>query len=485
MRKLIWLTLLTAVLVTSLLLVANVHASTVVNGTITQDTTWTAADSPYTLTSTVYVNNAVTLTIQPGVTVDLSSYSLQVNGVLNAVGTNDNRIVFMTGSAYTNSRVVFNSGSTLYNEQTGAGCIIQYAVFNGATAYVSNASPKISNCYFTNGNYALLSGSGGSPMIVYNAFSSATSTAISYSGGSPTISYNFIRTLGSGYGLNIVSSTAYISDNNITSCYYGVYVTGSNPTLTRNLISSCNYGVYCTSGSALIEANTISGCTSGIYGGGTIRNNTISKNTVGITTLVTATSITQNSLWGNIQNNVRTSAQINVDATNNWWGTTDASAINQTIYDFKNSSSLGNVTFIPFLSSPNPNTPALESVTYVPNPTPTAIPSPIPVPTATYVPPVPTNSSGISPTATPQPTPTPSPTPIPTPSPPPTPSPTPKIMPGSPLSLGSTSFAEALAQFDITAVAELVLMALGIVWLAVLLFYAGNGLVKKEKAKND
>jgi hypothetical protein len=57
-------------------------------------------------------------------------------------------------------------------------------------------------------------------------------------------------------------------------------------------------------------------------------------------------------------------------------------------------------------------------------------------------------------------------------------------MPGSPLSLGGTSFAEAISQFDITALAELVLMALGIVWLIVILFYVDKDFIRKENKKS-
>ena len=73
MRKFIWLTLIIATLVTSMFLVTNVHASTPVSGAITLDTTWTKANSPYMLTGTVTVNSGVTLTIEPGATVDLAS----------------------------------------------------------------------------------------------------------------------------------------------------------------------------------------------------------------------------------------------------------------------------------------------------------------------------------------------------------------------------------------------------------------------------
>ena len=57
--------------------------STAVNGIINSNATWTKADSPYALTGPVLVNNGVTLTIQPGVTVDLGSYYIVINGTID------------------------------------------------------------------------------------------------------------------------------------------------------------------------------------------------------------------------------------------------------------------------------------------------------------------------------------------------------------------------------------------------------------------
>ena len=71
-----------------------------------------------------------------------------------------------------------------------------------------------------------------------------------------------------------------------------------------------------------------------------------------------------------------------------------------------------------------------------------------------------------------------------TPTPQPTPSPTPKIMPGSPLSLGGSTFAEAISQFDLTKLAELVFVGLGIIWLIVILFYVDGDFVRKEIKKS-
>ena len=361
--------------------------------------------------------------------------------------------------------------------------MIKNAVFNAVSVSIIGCSPKISNSYFTNSFSTEVSGYGGSPLILNNAFSCQT-IAIGFSSGSPTISGNFIRSTGMAgiSGISAGSSTAYISDNNITRCYYGISATGY-ATITRNQITYCSMGVYSISAYGTIENNTISGNAVGIFGGGAIRNNTIGNNTVGLTATTASSNITQNNFINNIQYSVGVSTN-SVDALYNWWETTDVAAINQMIYDSKNVTSYGTVNFAPFLSEPNPKAPALESIYYVPAPTPTPIPTPIPNPTSTpfpiqtYSPPPPSNIS-LGPTLTPtqEPTPTPSPPPL------PTASPTPKVLPGSPLSLGGSTFAEEISQFDIVGLAKLVLLVLGIIWVIIILVSVDRKFGKGETEK--
>jgi subtilisin family serine protease len=66
--------------------------ATDVSGEITEDTTWTAAGSPYVFSGTVTVKEGATLTIEPGVKVQ-GGY-LQIEGHLEAVGSEANPIVF-------------------------------------------------------------------------------------------------------------------------------------------------------------------------------------------------------------------------------------------------------------------------------------------------------------------------------------------------------------------------------------------------------
>ena len=446
MSKLTCTLLIIVLLVSSsLLFVDDVHASTIVGGLIASDITWTLVDSPYKLSGSVMLNGGVTLTIEPGVIVDLYLYSIMVSGTLNAQGTSDNNIVFQTSYPPSSSLINLLSGPC-WAESTGTGCIIKNAIFSSVEVYISNCSAKIRNTYFTDTrSYTTISIFTGSPLIINNAFDCHGVGINTYS-GYPVISNNFIKCTGN-YGV-YASNNVYISDNNITGCSTGVYVTG-NSSVTRNLITSNTYGVRVSDSSAKIENNVITNNNYGISGGGTIRNNPFGNNALGVDVSLDA-NITQNNI-SITQKNIRmymSSTNIN-DATYNWWGTTDTQAINQTIQDYKTIPSIGKVNFAPFLNESTPQAPSLQNINLTPAPTPTFVPRP----TAT-----------LAPISTPTPPPadattTPMPTPI----------QTPKIVPGSPLSLGGSTFAEVISQLDITELAKLVFIALGIMWVIVIL----------------
>jgi hypothetical protein len=122
-----------------------------VGGILWDNTVWTPSGSPYNFVSDVIVAQNSTLTIAPGTVVNLGVSAFIINGTLNARGNSDNMIVFEAQNRTTRSwppRIFFNDSSTPWNENTGTGCIIDYAqvnVPNWQYETIMGAYPKISN----------------------------------------------------------------------------------------------------------------------------------------------------------------------------------------------------------------------------------------------------------------------------------------------------------------------------------------------------
>ena len=404
-------------LLASALIVGKVQASTEVNGIIFSDTTWIKANSPYNLTSPIAVASGVTLTIEPGTIVQLNEFHLQINGTLIARGTSNDPINFHGGTPISTGgwkittgdnaySIVFSPSSTNWNQQTQSGCIIENAVISNLV--IDGGSPKIRNSFL--GNIDIW---GGTPEISNNTIVGG----IGVYAGSALIANNTVSQQNHYFwGLvaqrydrnnNVIiitrKATPFVSGNviigNISQVVQGIGFETENATITNNTIYGCygrGIGFYEGTGNALIYGNTIYDCSYGIginetgllYGDHnavitiqrnlirnttlgidstipvTVENNTIENNALGIATSALL-SVTYNNIEGNNQS-VYLTASNNLNATNNWWGTTDTQAISQSIHDSDDDSTLGKVAFVPFLTEPNP------AVT--PTPTPTITP---------------------------------------------------------------------------------------------------------------
>ena len=375
---------LMAVIFCGLVLVGTANFSSVqaseVTGIISSDATWTMGGSPYSLTGPVKINNGVILTIDAGVTVNLNGYKIQVNGILDAQGSSADKIIFTSDPAG-NEGIAFTSTSTSWNEGTDTGCIIENAVLDSVSISITSTSPKINNNSITasanavDGSAILIDS--GSPTITKNTIIGDIENLNS---ASPTISNNSIT--GGIYGMGMLTSSSTITYNTITDGSwrgFGIRCDGLNVYVADNIVSNCPIGIIAYDGTSIIERNLVFNNVYGVRIGGMgtispiVRNNTITNNDVGIYAnnasywSMGSLTIINNNIQENSNYSVRLSngMKSDIDATFNWWGTTDAQAINQSIFDFKSDSTLGNVTFVPFLTAPNPKAQPALGPTYV------------------------------------------------------------------------------------------------------------------------
>lgn len=405
--------LLNALLVALLLcaiffITAPVYGATSTSGTISSNTTWTKTNSPYTLTGNVAVDSGATLTIEPGVTIQIpSDCTLQVNGVLVARGTSSEKVSFIGGD-------VSLGGS-------GSGSVIENAILNPTNLIIGSSAIITGNTIIGRASaesFEAVLITGGAPSISNNLIYGADSQrGICITGGSPTISSNGIMGMIINEGHNNVGSPV-ISHNTIEG---GIALSQSGATVTNNLITGFKYvnfngdveslynltynswvgsGISITAdyenmqhgAGAVLTDNVITGCLDGIsvlQGGTTtiqrniivnttrealhvasdanIMDNTIRNNQRGIVVSNAPTLTVKNN---NLENNGNYSFYLytgnNVDATSNWWGTTDTQAIENSVWDSTFEPYDGTVTINPILTAPNqeayPNSMAFPSI---------------------------------------------------------------------------------------------------------------------------
>ncbi len=380
-----------------------------VYGTIYGNTTWYKSSSPYTLTGNLVINNGVTLTIEPGVIVDLGSYQIEVRGTLDARGTSTNRIVF-TSNGVANQKIDFTSSSTPWNEYSSSGCIIDYAIVTAVSMVMDSGAPKISNCYFTSSSLVPIVSNSGSPTITNNVILFRyPNNGVHLNSGAATITGNTISGDRTMYGIYIADiASATISNNNIINCLSGINAQGHANILTNNIINNANDGITNSHSDSTIQGNAIAKNKCGVSGTGNILQNSITNNQVGIWGPKPTAEIKNNNIYGNYNQtsgyieNVHCTESSSIDLKDNWWGTTDAAEISTTIWDATDDAHLGVATFEPFLTTADANSPTVPDTITVPGVPPT--PSPV---TATPTPATPTPTQ--SPQNSQQPTPTPPP----------------------------------------------------------------------------
>jgi parallel beta-helix repeat protein len=246
------------IIIISFVTISGIYA-TDVSGTISSNTTWTKANSPYVVTGNITVSSGVTLTVEAGVTVKFNtSKVLLINGALIAIGTSSDSIRFTSDESSPSS---------------------------GDWGYLKFTNSSTDASYDGSGNYS--SGS----IIKYCVVNYGT--GIELDGAHPHISNSSVRK-NSNWGINGASLTTTIKiiDSKINYNNGGIKLaqsSGLNAVIDNNVISNnTNVGIFAQSGSYTISNNTISSNTvssdpsrgAGInfWGSGTISNNVIKNN---------------------------------------------------------------------------------------------------------------------------------------------------------------------------------------------------------------
>ena len=341
-------------------------AATEVTGVISADTTGTKANSPYNLTGHILVDEGVTLIIEPGVTVNFNGYFMNVGGSLSAIGNETEKII-MTGSEMSYSGEWMGR---IYFLSTSNDSIIEHAEITSAVDYdkilVKGNSTRICNNILTNVSVGIIDCS---PIIAGNIIRGNLDRGITVTGTSVRepvlITGNTITNNGVGVYLSYDASSPIVSGNDISDNIFGIIsdCMWSNATVTNNLIMNnrgCLEHGYpagiITEGAGILILSAIS------YGVD-IGNNTIYRNEYGISIRGSPyTVITQNNILENDDYDVFNDLPDDINASNNWWGSTNTSTIDQSIYDLYDDFNLGEVTYLPFLNQSNTNAPAIPSL---------------------------------------------------------------------------------------------------------------------------
>ncbi len=372
---------------------------------IQEDTTWSRQGSPYTVSADMMVASGATLTIEPGVTVELDSWvSITVEGTLVARGSSQEPIV-LRGVEGADGRVRWGSlifaegsvGATYQGlDEYLSGSVLEHCEISDGSRAVAmfGSSPLIRECYF-HGNYyesdldvaggaAIYVDQGSAPRISDSTFSGNIAGGTAYGGaiyvdqGSPIIQGNTFTANESVYGAALSAYAMYspivgnLFQENISGWDGGaIALVSSAPAILDNEVLS-NEALYDGGGiHVCIDCNP--------HANPFITDNSIIGNTCSFQGAAGVGAAYLRSFSGNdIHDNLRSDvpadfAWFNQDtelawtrdllAPGNWWGSTDAEAVAEAIWDGNDDPVYGLVDYQPMLDGPSPSADSRVTIT--------------------------------------------------------------------------------------------------------------------------
>lgn len=311
-----------------LFMASSVSAETLVNGSITQDVTWTTDQSPIHVNDDFTVYPGYTLTIKPGVFVLIDdAVSLQIRGALEVQGEKNQNVTFTAtdGKNWNGVDVRTDLGGSL----SATFLEISYAKNAISVRCCNTGGPlTIADSYFHDNTYGLTGYAGSVVMRVDRTLFENNDSAVSSADKDIYDSIFRGNTCGlcSTERINVFSS---LFENNATALY------GGRGEIQKTMIQNNDIGVKA------------------FYEGFDITESTIIRNKQGIILNnydATLASIHQNNIYGNSEFNISNNSEYNQNLNNNYWGTTDEAAIRATIVDGYTNALKGLVEIFPFLT---------------------------------------------------------------------------------------------------------------------------------------
>ncbi len=340
-----------------------------VTGDITEDTTWGMEGSPYYIMNDVNVREGNTLTIEAGVKIFFtSSYRLDIEGNLIAVGDSLNRVEFIS-----------SGGGELYFEYTSdnGNNLLDYCRFNNTRLEAYESSVDILDSIFSSKGMEIRGGNF-TTYITNNTFMGCSDNVILWSTFPDKYIYatqnEFRNCTPELRGRGETETYVFFSNNTVQGSTHGAVIKGWTHA-SYNTFRNNTYGVNIDDayGHVILSHNLIYNNSMGIYvenmgDESSIIYNTITRNNIGIFVNEFIGNYSDNNLYNNFEYSVRT---IDIEHVmpgkeimmlNNWWGIDDRNVIDEYIYDYYDDSDLPEVMYRPYKETFVCKTPLLEPI---------------------------------------------------------------------------------------------------------------------------
>ena len=353
-----------------------VPEGTYVGGRIKRDTTWTKEGGPYILNDDLVIQQEACLTIEGGAIVNLTLWSITVEGELRALGTPEEKIFIniplTTLKENRNGRIYFTPESHSYKE-TGQGCLLEYVVIkcmDYAISYgvIEGHQLKLDHVEILGGLSHWKEPAVKMNGTITNCLFNGTYRTIKM--GEGTITNN--RFVNTRYGQSIYIEDGVVRDNVLDSGVRGIGVKNAlvknNTIIGMEIVGISIYGdnTLYTSDELrpVIVNNVIMRCEKAVTISGDIKpvinNNIFLENTYGVYFDTEAfhggakPRIENNAFFDNDYNvyMYREDPRITVSVPNNWWGTNNYEIIEDKIYDVNDNPRLCSVKYTPILFEP-------------------------------------------------------------------------------------------------------------------------------------